>query len=118
MEHNLWDANAPGSTLFIPVADMSEQFLAYLAIFVGSGYILIDDYAKRPAGSLAPFIRSGLLSEAKPLPLSFLEQSVLSASSMELAFMGHNMVLTLQGIGLGGWFYTGIDPIDGFGCIR
>jgi hypothetical protein len=29
---------------------------------------------------------------------------------MELAFMCHNMVLTLQGMGLGGWFYTGIDP--------
>jgi hypothetical protein len=110
MEHNLWVANAPGSTLFIPVADMSEQCLAFLAIFAGSGYMLIDDYAKRSAGNLTPFIRSGLLSETKPLPLSFLEQAILSACSMELAFMSHNMVLTLQGMGLGGWFYTGIDP--------
>jgi hypothetical protein len=116
MEHNLWVANAPGSTLFIPVADMSEQFLGFLAIFAGSGYMLVDDYAKRPAGNLTRFTRSGLLAETKPLPLSFLEQAVLSASSMELAFMGHNAVLTLQGIGLGGWFYTGIDPSSVLGA--
>src|SRR5262249_25640204 len=76
MEHNLWVANAPGSPLFMPVADMSEELLAILAIFAASGYMLVDDYAKRPAGNLDPFIRSGLLSEKKPLPLSFIEQAV------------------------------------------
>jgi len=116
MEHNLWVANAPGSTLFMPVADLSEQCLAFLAIFAGSGYMLVDDYAKRPAGNLAPFIRSGLLDEAKSLPLSYIEQAVLSTGSMELAFMGHNIVLTLQGMGLGGWFYTGIDPLSALGA--
>jgi hypothetical protein len=59
MEHNMWVANAPGSTLFMPVADMSEELMAILAIFAGSGYMLVDDYAKRPAGNLEPFIRSG-----------------------------------------------------------
>lgn len=116
MEHNLWVANAPGSTLFIPVADMSEQCLAFLAIFEGSGYMLIDDYAKRPAGNLSPFIRSRLLDETKPVPLSFVEQSVLSACSMELAFIGHNMVLAMQGMGLGGWFFTAIDPCSALGA--
>lgn len=110
MEHNLWVANAPGSTLFVPLADMSEESLGFISIFLGSGYMLFDDYAKRPAGNLAPFIRSGLIDEAKPLPLSFLEQSVLSACSAEIAFIAHNIVLTLQAMGLGGWFFTGIDP--------
>lgn len=116
MEHNLWVANAPGSTLFIPVADQSEECLALLAMFASSGYMLIDDYAKRPAGNLAPFIRSGLLAETKPVPLSFLEQFVHSMCSMEIAFMAHNAVLTLQGIGLGGWFFTGIDPSSVLGA--
>ncbi len=116
MEHNLWVANAPGSTLFIPVADQSEEWLALLAIFAGSGYMLIDDYAKRPAGNLAPFIRSGLLAETKPVPLSFLEQFIHSMCSMEIAFMAHNAILTLQGMGLGGWFFTGIDPSSVLGA--
>jgi hypothetical protein len=117
MEHNLWVANALGSTLFMPVADMSEELMAIIAIFAGSGYMLIDDYAKRPAGNLEPFVRSGLLSEAKPLPLSFVEQAILSFCSMELAFMSHNIVLTLQGMGLGGWFYTGINPSTVLGAF-
>ncbi len=116
MEHNLWVANAPGSTLFMPLADMSEECLAFLAVFLGSGYMLFDDYAKRPAGNLAPFIRAGLLDQSKPLPLSFLEQGVLSACSAEIAFMAHNIVLTLQAMGLGGWFYTGIDPSSVLGA--
>jgi hypothetical protein len=49
MEHNLWVGNAPCSTLFMPVADASETCLALLAIFVGSGYWIYDDLAKRPA---------------------------------------------------------------------
>jgi hypothetical protein len=116
MEHNLWVANAPGSTLFIPVADQAEECLALLAMFASSGYILVDDYAKRPAGNLAPFIRSGLLAETKMVPLSFLEQFVHSMCSMEIAFMAHNAVLTLQGMGLGGWFFTGIDPSSVLGA--
>jgi hypothetical protein len=116
MEHNLWVANAPGTTLFIPVADESEECLAILAIFAGSGYMLIDDYAKRPAGNLAPFVRSGLLTEAKAVPLSFVEQFVHSMCSTEIAFMAHNAVLTLQGMGLGGWFFTGIDPSSVLGA--
>ena len=47
-------------------------------------------------------MRSGLLDEAKPFPLTFLEQLTYGMNCMELAFMGHKMVLTMQGIGLGG----------------
>ena len=98
------------------MADQSEEFLALLAMFASSGYILIDDYRKRPAGNLAPFICSGLLDETKNVPLSFLEQFVHSMCSMEIAFMAHNAVLTLQGMGLGGWFFTGIDPYSVLGA--
>jgi hypothetical protein len=110
MEHNLWVANQPGTTLLIPATDLSEYLLALLMILVPGGYFLLDDYAKRPAGDLEPFFRSGLLDSQKAIPLSFLEQSVLSWASMELAFMAHNAVLTMQAMGLGGWFFTGMYP--------
>jgi hypothetical protein len=35
MEPNLWMANAPGSTVFMPIADASEQVLALLAMAIG-----------------------------------------------------------------------------------
>jgi hypothetical protein len=117
MEHNLWVANAPGSTFFMPVGDASEEFLGLLAILVGSGYLIVDDQAQRPAGDLTPFVRSGLLDEAKPFPLSLLEQFTYAANCTELAFMAHNIVLTMQGMGLGGWFYTGLDPLSILGAF-
>ncbi|TVP56424.1 MAG: hypothetical protein EA351_07845 [Gemmatimonadales bacterium] len=109
LEPNLWMANAPGSTLFMPMGDASEQLLGLMAIFIDNGYTIMDDRSGRPAGSLAPFHRSGLLDESKPFPLTVLEQSAYEANCMELAFMGHNIVLTMQAMGLGGLFYNGLN---------
>jgi hypothetical protein len=109
LEPNFWMANAPGSTLFMPMGDASEQLLGILAIFLANGYVIRDDMAKRPAGDLGPFIRSGLLDADKAFPLSVLELSAYEANTMELAMMGHNIVLAQQAMGLGGLFFNGVN---------
>lgn len=109
LEPNLWMANAPGSTLFMPIGDASEQVLALMAMAIGNGNVLMDDQRGRPAGNLEPFIRSGLLDGNKRMPLSVLRQSAYEANCSELAFMGHNMVLTLQAMGLGGLYFNGLN---------
>jgi hypothetical protein len=117
LDPNLWMANAPGSTLFMPVGDASEQFLGILSIALGNGYLIVDDEAGTPAGELAPFVRSGLLDEAKKFPLSVLQQSSYEANCMELAMMAHNVVLTMQAIGLGGLFYNGVNRFSVLGAF-
>lgn len=109
IEPNFWMANAPGSTLFMPVADASEQVLSLMSMFTANGYVLMDDEQKRPAGDLQRFIRSGLLDEEKKFPLSVLVQIMYEANCAELAFMGHNIVLAMQAIGLGGLYYNGLN---------
>jgi hypothetical protein len=109
LEPNLWMANAPGSTLFMPVGDASEQVLGLMAMALANGNVLVDDIAGRPAGDLAPFIRSGLLQEGKRVPLTVLQQMAYEANVSELAFMGHNMVLTMQAMGLGGLYFNGLN---------
>ena len=109
MEPNFWMANREGTTLFMPVGDVSEQLLGILAIFLANGYVIKDDRAKRTAGNLAPFLRSGLLDQEKEFPLSVLELSTYEANCMELAFMGHNIVLAEQAMGLGGLFFNGVN---------
>jgi hypothetical protein len=109
LEPNLWMANAPGSTLFMPVADASEQVLGLMAMALANGSVLVDDVAGRPAGDLAPFIRSGLLREDKRVPLTVLQQMAYEANVAELAFIGHNMVLTMQAMGLGGLYFNGLN---------
>jgi hypothetical protein len=117
MEPNFWMANKQGSTLFMPMGDASEQLLGIMAIFLANGYVIKDDIAKRTAGDMAPFIRSGLLDEGKAFPLSVLELSAYEANTMELAFMGHNIVLAQQAMGLGGLFFNGVNRWSVLGAL-
>jgi hypothetical protein len=114
--HNFWNGNTEGSTLFIPVGNVSEQLLGLLFIAVGSGYTIFDDANGRPAGALQKFAQSGLIDLQKKYPLSYLEQYVLTTSAVEMGVMGHNMSLALQPLGLGGWFYSGINPFTMMGA--
>lgn len=109
LEPNFWWANAPGSTLFVPVADASEQMLGILSMFVENGYTIVDDDAGRSAGDLAPFVESGLLDEEKAFPLSFLESTTFATNCSEGSFIGHNVVLTMQAMGLGGLYFSGLN---------
>ncbi len=117
LEPNLWMANASGSTLFIPVGDASEQMLGFLSIAIGNGAVIVDDAAGRTAGNPEPFIRSGMLTEGKRVPLSVLQQMAYEANVAELAFIGHNIVLTMQAMGLGGLYLTGLNRWSALGAF-
>jgi hypothetical protein len=113
---NLWWANAPGSTLFMPVGDASEECLGFLALMVRHGVTVVDHETGRPAGDLEPFFRSGLLDPDKRLPLSELLADVHESVCLELAFIGHNIVLTMQALGLGGLYFNGMDGASVLGA--
>lgn len=114
---NLWMANKPGSTLFMPIGDASEQFLGLLALAISNGAMIIDHETGQPAGNLAPFVRSGLLNEMKKLPLADLQADTYETNCLELAFMGHNIVLTMQAMGLGGLYFSGLEPLSILGAF-
>jgi hypothetical protein len=107
---NLWWANQPGSTLFMPVADASEEALGLLALMIRHGVMVVDQDTDEPAGNLEPFVRSGLLQREKRLPLSELQGDTHECVCLEAAFMGHNVVLLMQAMGLGGLYFNGMDP--------
>ena len=118
-EHNLWNSNRPGSTLFMPVGDVGEQLLALLAMYVTNGYTLYDDYSGRLGGNLEPFIRTSVINDTPQMrfALSHIEQVAYSTVAMELALICQNMVLMMQAIGLGGWMYSGIFPYSALGAF-
>jgi hypothetical protein len=113
---NLWWANKPGSTLFMPVGDASEECLGILALMLGHGVMVVDHETGEPAGNLEPFVRSGLLEPEKRLPLSELLSDVQESMCLELAFMGHNIVLMLQALGLGGLYFNGMEGLSALGA--
>ena len=118
-EHNIWNSNRPGSTLFMPIGDVGEQLLALLAMYVTNGNTLYDDYSERTIGNLEPFIRLGIIRDTSQtrFALSHIEQVAYSTVAMELALICQNIVLMLQAIGLGGWMYTGIFPYSALGTF-
>jgi hypothetical protein len=112
---NLWWANKPGSTLFMPVGDASEECLGLMALIMRHGVMVVDHETGKPAGDLEPFVRSGLLDREKQLPLSELMAIVNDSMCSELAFIGHNIVLMIQAMGLGGLYFSGIDGLSALG---
>ena len=108
--HNHWNANKPGSTLFAPVIDLSEQMFDLLAVYLGMGFTPFDPKNNRVCGDLEPYAKKGMLDLAKRFSMADFDQYCLATGAMEIAIVCHNMVLALQAMGLGGWMFTGINP--------
>lgn len=113
---NLWWANKPGSTLFMPVADTAEECLGIMALLIRHGAMIVDESTGKPAGNLAPFVRSGLLDEKKKFPIAELLTIVSEGACLAAGFKGHNMTLMLQAIGLGGLYFSGLDDMSIMGA--
>ena len=118
-EHNLWNSNLPGTTLFMPIGDVGQQLLALLAMYISNGYTLYDDYKGCLGGNLEPFIRTGVITDTPQMrfALSHIEQAAYATVAIELGVIGQNIVLMLQAIGLGGWMYSGIFPYSVLGAF-
>jgi hypothetical protein len=113
---NLWWANQPGSTLFMPVGDASEECLGFMALMIRHGVMLVDHETGEQAGDLEPFVRSGLLDEGKRFPIVEFVADVHEDMCLELAFMGHNIVLMMQAMGIGGLYFNGMDRLSVLGA--
>jgi hypothetical protein len=107
--HNFWNANRPGTTLFIPIVDLTQQLLEFLAIQMAEGVVPWDPMRNQPCGNLKRFIRSGLLDSRQQASIVDIEQSVLTTGAIELGLICQNIVLVMQAMGLGGWMFTGLN---------
>ena len=119
--HDLWDSNRPGSTLFLPVCDVSAALISLIAQFVDPalrryaperGWNIVDDRCGcRPAGTEA-WLREGFLDASRTLPLSLLERQACYYSLSEPATICQNMLLASEAIGLGGWKHCGFLSLE------
>jgi hypothetical protein len=106
---NLWNANKPGTSLFLPISNMTFEYMNLLFIYFSEGYrfTLVDERnGYQPAG-LQKWIDKGRLDPTRRMGLVDIEQRVLSMQVVEQAFMCQNMNIAMQTMGLGGWTYTG-----------
>jgi hypothetical protein len=107
MSFNLWNANQPGSTLFMPVSDVTEEMINALMLQADLGQYLIDDLHGMKPCINEKWIREGWVDT--PVPLSMFEPNLaLAIAGAEGAFIGHNIMLAQQALGLGGWLFGGM----------
>ena len=115
MSFNLWNCNLPGTTMFMPVTDLTEEMINGIMLMTDLGGYVIDDYHDyRPCGN-ERWVKEKHIDENNPLPLSWVEKSLMVATCVEAGFIGHNILLAQQALGLGGWLYGGVTSMVAMG---
>ena len=107
--HNLWNVNKPGTSLFMPVTDLSACIINLYFFYMRPDhrFNFVDElHGLRPPGTQG-WLDKGFLDEGKRMPLVEAELRFANGYIAEQAFMGQNMVLALQTLGLGGWLFSG-----------
>lgn len=115
---NMWDANVPGSTYFIPVSELTALYINVLltAFSDEMGLYILDDRARfRPAG-LRAFARSrgGHLHDdpaaGRVLTVSYLETTLSAMAAVEEGAMHQSLALMAEALGLGGFTHAAAAP--------
>ncbi|MSO44020.1 MAG: hypothetical protein EXQ74_01715 [Thermoleophilia bacterium] len=111
-DFNHWNANKPGTSLFVPVTNMTMEYINVLFIYLARSYafnIVDDQHGGRSAG-LQTWIDSGRINPAVRMSITDLEMRIMSMMVVEQGFICQNMNLAMQALGLGGWTFTGYLP--------
>lgn len=112
--HNTWVVNHPGTLLVIPVADLAQHMLLGLCYFLQNNYVLYDDINKRPIPGIEKF--SDIVDPNNYIPLTMVEQMMLTEVTAELSISCYAGALMLQAMGLGGWMFDGVSQLSVLGA--
>ena len=106
---NEWIVNHEGTTLFMPIADVTRQCISAMLLYFDRphGYYLKD--MRLGADPLKPFMDSGLFSKhAHPYDIADFERwQMVDMNGVEAGLMVQNLMLTTQALGLGGHPFSG-----------
>jgi hypothetical protein len=115
---NKWSANVPGTTTFLPVAELTAPYLNGLLYAFDTEYAAFPVDERnwyRPAG-VARFARShgGQLydgpSAGRTGPVSLVETWLYESATVELGGIIQNLALMAQALGLGGFPHCTTHP--------
>lgn len=116
LDSNRFLSNIPGTTVFLPVVDLSHQYINALMYLLtqpdGARPVILDDRNfYRPAG-VRKWVRNGFLNADIKLPLGALGPM---RTQIEADLLLQNMMLVADAMGLGAWIHATINPLIALG---
>ncbi len=114
---NRWHVNAPGTTLFVPVSDVTWQYINGLMVAMEArGNYLYDDL-NGDAEPLRAFAEAGQLPRDRAVALTDFERRIaLQVVGIEQSAMLHNMALAATAMGLGSFVFPALEHPVIFGA--
>lgn len=104
---NKYVSNLPGSTMLVPVVDLTWQYINGLMFLLSQpdGYrpAFIDDWNFYRSAGVKKWVRNGFLNKDLPIPLGFMNTFRIH---IEADLLLQNLLMTIQAMGLGGWVHA------------
>ena len=105
---NEWIVNTEGSTVFIPISDVTRQCINAMLLYFDRphGYYVVDKRLRKDP--LKKFVKSGLLDPTHPVDLADFERwQMVDMNGVEQGLVVQNLMLATQALGLGGHPFSG-----------
>ncbi|MFL6195508.1 MAG: hypothetical protein ACJ75H_15130 [Thermoanaerobaculia bacterium] len=104
---NRYVSNVPGSTVLVPVIDMTQQYINGIMFLLtqdeGHRPTFIDDWNLYKLAGIKKWVKSGFLNKELKLPLGYLGTFRIH---IEADLLVQNLLLAIQAMGLGGWVHA------------
>lgn len=111
LDSNRFLSNLRGTTIFLPVVDMTRQYINALMYVLtepdGSRPVFVDDRNFYLPAGVRKWIRRGFLNKDLKISLGALGSM---RTQIEADLLLQNLMLCLQPMGLGGWIHAAIGP--------
>lgn len=111
---NRYVSNIPGSTVLMPIVDMTKQYINGLMYLLsqddGSRPRFIDDWNFYRNAGVGKWVRNGFLNkDIPPIPIGLAGTFRIH---VEADLLLQNLLLSIQAMGLGGWIHAAfIGPL-------
>ena len=104
---NRYVSNVPGSTLLIPVVDMTRQYINQFMYLLcqddGHRPVFIDDWNFYRLAGVKKWVKNGFLNPEHKVPIGLANTFRIHVESDLLV---QNLLLLIQAMGLGGWVHA------------
>jgi hypothetical protein len=111
LDSNRLLSNLPGTTIFLPVVDLSQQYINGLMYLLtqpdGARPTLVDDRNFYRVAGVKRWVERGFLNEDIKLPLGTIGSL---RTQIEADLLLQNLMLTADAMGLGAWIHATIGP--------